>query len=67
MTAGGLPIEIAMPILKKYGYPATLFVYTGLIVGSNKTLSWELIQEMAKNGIDIQGHTKTHRNVDVGK
>jgi peptidoglycan/xylan/chitin deacetylase (PgdA/CDA1 family) len=53
--------EIAMPILKKYGYPATLFVYTGLIVGSSKTLSWDLIREMESNGIDVQGHTITHR------
>jgi peptidoglycan/xylan/chitin deacetylase (PgdA/CDA1 family) len=53
--------EIALPILKKYGYPATLFVYTGLIVGSGKTLSWELVREMAESGIDIQGHTVTHR------
>jgi len=55
--------EIALPILKKYGYPATLFVYTDLIVGSKKTLSWDLVQEMANSGIDIEGHTKTHRNL----
>ncbi len=53
--------EIALPILKEYGYPATLFVYTGLIVGSSKTLSWELVREMEESGIDIQGHTVTHR------
>ena len=57
--------EIALPILKKYGYPATLFVYTGLIVGSSKTLSWELVREMAENGIDIQGHTVTHRTLTL--
>jgi peptidoglycan/xylan/chitin deacetylase (PgdA/CDA1 family) len=56
-------LEIAMPILKKYGYPATLFVYTGLIVGSSKTLSWDLVREMEENGIDIQGHTITHRTL----
>ena len=55
--------DIAFPILKKYGYPATLFVYTDLIVGSEKTLSWDLIQEMANNGMDIQCHTKSHRNL----
>lgn len=57
--------EIALPILKKYGYPATFFVYTGLIVGSNKTLSWELVREMAENGIDVQGHTVTHRSLTL--
>jgi len=57
--------EIALPILKKYGYPATLFVYTDLIVGSEKTLSWDLIQEMVENGIDVQCHTKTHRKLTV--
>ena len=57
--------DIALPILKEYGYPATLFVYTDLIVGSQKTLSWELVQELAKNGIDIQGHTKTHRDLTL--
>ena len=55
--------DIAFPILKKYGYPATLFVYTDLIVGSEKTLSWDLIQEMANNVMDIQCHTKTHRRL----
>jgi peptidoglycan/xylan/chitin deacetylase (PgdA/CDA1 family) len=57
--------DIALPILKKYGYPATLFVYTDLIVGSQRTLSWELVQELARNGIDIQGHTKTHRDLTL--
>lgn len=57
--------DIALPILKEYGYPATLFVYTDLIVGSQKTLSWELVQELANNGIDVQGHTKTHRDLSL--
>ena len=57
--------DIAMPILKKYSYPATLFVYTNLIAGSWKTLSWDLVQELADNGIDIQCHTKTHRNLAI--
>jgi biotin operon repressor len=55
--------DIAFPILKQYGYPATLFVYTDLITGSYKTLSWDLIQKMAESGIDIQCHTKTHRDL----
>lgn len=57
--------DIAMPILKKYGYPATLFVYTDLIIGGRKTLSWDLVKELAGNGIDVQCNTKTHRNLTI--
>ncbi len=56
--------EIAFPILKQYGYRATLFVYTDLILPGKKTLGWDLLREMAKYGIDIQCHTKSHRNLD---
>lgn len=56
--------EIAFPILKQYGYPATLFVYTDLILPGRKTLNWDLLIQMSKNGIDIQAHTKSHRNLN---
>jgi peptidoglycan/xylan/chitin deacetylase (PgdA/CDA1 family) len=56
--------DIAYPILKQYGYPATLFVYTDLIMGGAKTLDWNLIREMSLNGIDIQCHTKTHSDLN---
>lgn len=55
--------DIAYPILKQYGYPATLFVYTDLIMGGTKTLDWDLIRELSLNGIDVQGHTKTHSDL----
>jgi peptidoglycan/xylan/chitin deacetylase (PgdA/CDA1 family) len=55
--------EIAYPILKRYGYPATLFVATDLIHQSNSTLDWGKIREMARNGIDVQCHSKTHRTL----
>jgi len=56
--------DIAFPILKKYGYPATLFVYTDFIIGGNKNLSWAILREMMKGGISIQCHTRTHRYLD---
>jgi peptidoglycan/xylan/chitin deacetylase (PgdA/CDA1 family) len=54
--------DFAFPILKNYGFPATLFVYTDFI-GSKNALSWEQIKELGENGIDIQSKTKTHRNM----
>ncbi len=50
------------PILKKYGFPATLFIYTDFISpGNPSSLTWEMIKEMSDNGIDIQAHSKTHQ------
>jgi peptidoglycan/xylan/chitin deacetylase (PgdA/CDA1 family) len=53
----------AFPALKKYGFPATLFVYSDFI-GSRDGLSWAQLQEMAASGlVDIQAHSKSHRNL----
>jgi peptidoglycan/xylan/chitin deacetylase (PgdA/CDA1 family) len=53
----------AYPLLKKHGFPATLFVYTDF-VGIGDGLSWAQLQEMAASGVvDIQAHSKTHRNL----
>lgn len=53
----------AFPLLKKHGFPATLFVYTDF-VGIGDGLSWAQLQDMAGSGlVDIQAHSKTHRNL----
>jgi peptidoglycan/xylan/chitin deacetylase (PgdA/CDA1 family) len=53
----------AFPLLRKYGFPATVFVYTDF-VGSGEALSWAQLQELAASGlVDIQAHSKSHRNL----
>ncbi len=53
----------AFPLLKKYGFPATLFVYTDFI-GAPDALSWPQLQELQRSGlVDVQSHSKTHRNL----
>ncbi len=55
----------AFPLLKKYGFPATVFVYTDF-VGSKDGLSWPQIREMLDSGlIEIQAHSKTHTNLTM--
>lgn len=56
--------EIGLPILKKYDIPATLFVYTDFIGGS-KAMTWNQVKDVSDSGIDIQCHTRTHRNLTV--
>ncbi len=57
--------DIAYPILKEFGYAATLFVPTHFIKRHNKrAITWAQINEMVTDKtIDIQCHTKTHRNL----
>jgi peptidoglycan/xylan/chitin deacetylase (PgdA/CDA1 family) len=53
----------ALPILRKYGFPATVFVYTDFI-GAGEALSWAQLQELSASGlVDIQAHSKSHRNL----
>lgn len=53
----------AFPLLKKYGFPATVFMYTDFI-GAKDALSWAQLEEMSASGlVDIQAHSKTHRNL----
>lgn len=55
--------EYAYPLLVKYGFPATYFLYTDFL-GAKEGLAWGQIREMAKSGlIDFQAHSKTHPNL----
>ena len=58
--------DIAVPILKEYGFPATIFIYTDF-VGGGKAMSWKHIKELSEAGFDIQCQTKTHRNLTALK
>jgi len=55
--------RLALPLLRKHGFPATLFVYTDFI-GAGDALSWAQLQDLSASGlVDIQAHSKTHRNL----
>lgn len=49
----------AYPILKSFGFKATIFVITSYI-GKGEYLNINQLKEMDKNGIDIESHTLTH-------
>jgi len=54
---------LAYPILKKYHFPAILFIYTDFIEKNSHSLNWGEIREMVKNNIEIGSHTISHCNL----
>jgi len=63
--------ELAAPLLRRFGTPATLFVVTDRVGGaadwdgagelaSRPLADWSTLAEMARDGIEIGAHTRTH-------
>ena len=63
--------SVAWPILKKFGYPFTMFLYTDYIKGGPKSggqsISWDQLAEMRDAGVDIEGHTVSHSSLNARK
>lgn len=66
--------ESAWPILNQHGFSATIFVPTDFIGEKSRwyadygltplpSLNWEELRELEKNGIDIESHGCSHRNL----
>jgi len=65
--------ERALPILDRFGFPATVFVTTGWLAGAgawaagrplDRMLGWSQLREAAGHGIEIGGHSHSHPQLD---
>jgi peptidoglycan/xylan/chitin deacetylase (PgdA/CDA1 family) len=59
--------NIAYPILNKYGFKATLFVYTSFVGASKMAITWNQLKEMKANGFTIGSHTINHTDLTQPK
>lgn len=50
----------AYPILKKYGFRATLFIYTDFVGASKSAITWDQLREMKSDGFEVASHTLSH-------
>jgi peptidoglycan/xylan/chitin deacetylase (PgdA/CDA1 family) len=52
-----------LPIVNKYRYPVTIFVYPSAISNAKYAMTWEQLRDLKKTGLfDIQSHTYWHPN-----
>jgi peptidoglycan/xylan/chitin deacetylase (PgdA/CDA1 family) len=59
--------DVAYPILKRYGFAATLFIYTDYVGVSDKAITWDQLKEMSTNGFQIGSHTLSHSDLTMKK
>ena len=55
---------VAWPLLKRFGFPATVFITPGDI-GRPAFLTWDQVREMAGDGVTIGSHTMHHAYLPV--
>ena len=55
----------AYPILKKYGFTATLFIYTDFVGVSKMAVTWDQLKEMKADGFSIGSHTIYHSDLTI--
>lgn len=53
----------AYPIMKKYGFTATIFVVTNLVGHDPRFMTWDQVREMQQNGIVFGSHTVNHQSL----
>src|SRR4029450_7704218 len=62
--------EVAWPIMRKYGYPFTMFICTegvrGGALGGGEAITWEQLADLRDNGVDIGAHSATHQDLREG-
>jgi peptidoglycan/xylan/chitin deacetylase (PgdA/CDA1 family) len=52
--------EVAYPILKKYGFTATIFIYTDFIGATANSLTWDQLRKMKADGFEVGSHSVSH-------
>ena len=53
----------AFPVLKEFGYPFSIYIYTKYVGGAGRSMSFEQIREMMANGCEVGSHSVSHTDL----
>lgn len=54
-----------LPLVKEFGYPVTLFVYTdNIFTHANNNITWAKLRKMEEAGIEIECHSMSHTDLE---
>ena len=59
--------DVAYPILKKYGFTATLFIYIDYVGVSSQAITWDQLRELKREGFYIGSHSIAHSDLSKQK
>lgn len=55
--------SVAWPILKEFGYPFVMYVYTKYVDVGGKSITWDQLREMRDAGVEFGSHSVSHDNM----
>lgn len=56
--------RLAWPVLRQHEFPATLFLYSGLVGSTDKALTWQQLGDMAADPLwSVQCHSASHESL----
>ena len=57
--------DTAFPLLKEYGFTATLFIYTDFVEATPLSISWDQLREMKAAGFEVESKSVTHSDLTL--
>lgn len=53
--------QLALPVLREFGYPFTIFLYKNYVNGGGRALTTPEIRELMANGAEVGSHSVSHK------
>jgi peptidoglycan/xylan/chitin deacetylase (PgdA/CDA1 family) len=54
---------VMAPILKRLGFPWSLYVYPKIVGQGSHALTWQQIKQLSSDGVDVESHTLSHADL----